>query len=101
MDLVGGRFAGGVAPQALFARLQELLGPAVVEVLVDAFLAAQLSNALLAAQAFEYDAELLLGPIAAKTVLMSKGIHSSCVFPAKRVAYAARRLRRILSVVQR
>jgi hypothetical protein len=47
LDLVAGRFARSVARQPLFARLQEVLGPAVVEILVDAFLAAQFGDAVL------------------------------------------------------
>src|SRR5262249_41252276 len=39
--------------------LQELLRPTVVQVLIDPFLAAQLSNAVLATQAFQHDADLL------------------------------------------
>src|SRR5262249_61477903 len=49
------RFAG----EPFLARLQELLRPTVVQVLIDPFLAAQLSNAVLATQAFQHDADLL------------------------------------------
>src|SRR5262249_7690360 len=42
-----------------YAQLQELLRPTVVQVLIDPFLAAQLSNAVLATQAFQHDADLL------------------------------------------
>src|SRR5438046_5489937 len=45
--------------EPFLARLQELLRPTVVEVLIDPFLAAQLSNAVLAAQAFQHNADLL------------------------------------------
>jgi hypothetical protein len=61
LDLVGRRLANGVAGQPLLAGLEELLGPSVVEVLGDPFLAAQLGDAVLAAQAFQDDADLLLG----------------------------------------
>ena len=43
----------------LLAGFEELLGPAIVEVLGDAFLAAQLGDAVLAAQPFEHDAVIL------------------------------------------
>jgi hypothetical protein len=49
----------GRAGEPFLARLQELLRPTVVEVLIDPFLAAQLSNAVLAARAFQHDADLL------------------------------------------
>jgi hypothetical protein len=39
-----------VASEPFLARLQELLRPTIVEVLIDSFLAAQPSNAVLAAQ---------------------------------------------------
>jgi len=61
LDLIGGGLAGSVAGDALLAGLEELLRPAIVEVLGDALLAAQLGDAVLAAQAFEHDADLLLG----------------------------------------
>ena len=51
--------AGDVAGQPLLADLEELLGPAIVEVLGDAFLAAEFGDAVLAAQAIEDDADLL------------------------------------------
>ena len=59
-DLVAGRFTRGIAGQPLLARLQEVLGPAIVEVLVDPFLAAQLGHAVLAAQARDHDPDLVL-----------------------------------------
>src|SRR5262245_24180612 len=49
LDLVRGRLTRRVAGEPFLARLQELLRPTVVEVLIDPFLAAQLSNAVLAA----------------------------------------------------
>ena len=51
--------AGKVAYQTLLARFQKLLGPSVVEVLSDAFLAAQLGNGLFTAQTFQHNADLL------------------------------------------
>ena len=59
LDLVRGRLTRRVAGEPFLARLQELLRPTVVQVLIDPFLAAQLSNAVLAAQAFQHDADLL------------------------------------------
>src|SRR5271154_1512737 len=59
-DLVAGRFTRGIAGQPLLARLQEVLRPAIVKVLVDPFLAAQLGNAVLAAQARDHDPDLVL-----------------------------------------
>src|SRR3990170_2740206 len=61
LDLIGGRLTGGIAGEALLTGLEELLGPSVIEVLGDAFLAAELGDAVLAAQALEDDADLLLG----------------------------------------
>src|SRR5262249_22580632 len=52
LDLVRGRLTRRVAGEPFLARLQELLRPTVVQVLIDPSLAAQLSNAVLAAQAF-------------------------------------------------
>src|SRR5262249_59634401 len=59
LALVGGGLTRRVAGEPFLARLQELLRPTVVQVLIDPFLAAQLSNAVLAAQAFQHDADLL------------------------------------------
>jgi hypothetical protein len=52
LDLVRSRLARRIAGEPLLAGLEELLGPAVVEILGDAFLAAQLGDAVLAAQPF-------------------------------------------------
>ena len=49
-DLIRGRRPCGVAGQALLAGLQKFLRPAVIEVLDDPFAAAQLGNAVFAAQ---------------------------------------------------
>src|SRR5262245_45009842 len=54
LDLVRGGLTRRVAGEPFLARLQELLRPTVVQVLIDPFLAAQLSNAVLAAQAFQH-----------------------------------------------
>src|SRR6516164_9369646 len=59
LDLVRGGLTRRVAGEPFLARLQELLRPTVVQVLIDPFLAAHLSNAVLAAQAFQHDADLL------------------------------------------
>src|SRR5262245_62423756 len=53
LDLVRGGLTRRVAGEPFLARLQELLRPTVVQVLIDPFLAAQLSNAVLAAQALD------------------------------------------------
>src|SRR5713226_257490 len=60
LDLVRGRRPRGVAGQALLTGLQKLLRPAVIEVLDDPFPAAQLGDAVLAAQAGQDNADLLL-----------------------------------------
>jgi len=49
-DLIVSGFAHRVAGQSLLARLQKLLGPPIVEILVDPFLAAELRDAVLAPQ---------------------------------------------------
>jgi hypothetical protein len=61
LHLAGGRGTGGVAGQAALARFHELLRPGVIQALGNAFLAAQLGNAVLAAQAIQHDADLVLG----------------------------------------
>src|SRR3954454_18072447 len=60
LDLVRGGGPGGVAGQAPLADLQELLGPAVVHGGGDALAPAQLGDAVLAPQALQHDADLLL-----------------------------------------
>jgi len=55
------RLANPVASEPLRAGLQKLLGPAVVPVLVDAFLATRLGDAVVAAQSDKHDPELVLG----------------------------------------
>jgi hypothetical protein len=60
LDLIGRRLTSGVAGKPLLASLKELLGPAVIKILGDALLAAELGDAVLTAQAFEHDADLLL-----------------------------------------
>jgi hypothetical protein len=49
------------AGQPLLAGFEELLRPAVIEVLDDPFPAAELSDALLAAQTLQHNADLVLG----------------------------------------
>jgi len=61
LDLVTGGSAGGVARQAALACLHKLLRPGVIQALRDAFLAAQLGNAVVAAQTFQHDPDLVLG----------------------------------------
>src|SRR3954454_1861516 len=59
--LVRSRRAGRVAGQSLLAGLQELLGPAVVHRAGDTLAPTQLGDTVLTAQAFQHDADLLLG----------------------------------------
>ncbi|AWV14975.1 hypothetical protein A3862_05180 [Methylobacterium sp. XJLW] len=61
LDLVGGRGPSRVTGQPLLASFQELLGPSVVHRTGDALAPAQLGNAVLTAQAFQHDADRLLG----------------------------------------
>ena len=63
LDLVAGRRTRGVAGEPPLAGFQELLRPAVVQALGDAFAAAQLGDAVLAAQAIQHDADLLFGRV--------------------------------------
>ena len=53
LDLVRGGGPGCIASQALLSSLQEVLRPAIVQVLRDPLAATQLGNAVLAAQAFQ------------------------------------------------
>jgi hypothetical protein len=62
LDLIAGRLSGGVAGEPLVAGFEELVGPAVVEVRGDAFLAAELGDAVPAARAFQHDADHPVGP---------------------------------------
>jgi len=59
LDLVAGRFTGSVACQPLLAGLQEVLRPAVIEILVDALLATQLGDAVFATQPRNHNPDLL------------------------------------------
>ena len=61
LDFIGGRLACGVTGEPLLAGFEKLFRPSVVEVLGDAFFPAELGDAVLATQAFEDDADLLLG----------------------------------------
>lgn len=63
LDLIEGRLAGGVTGKPLLAGLKGLLGPSVIEVLGDTFIAAELSDAVLATRAFEDDSDRLLGRV--------------------------------------
>src|SRR5437868_15442410 len=59
LDLVRGRLTRRVAGEPFLARLQELLRPTVVQVLDDPLAAAELGDTVLAAQAFQYNADLV------------------------------------------
>src|SRR6516165_10111625 len=59
LHLAGRRGAGRVARQPALAGLEELLGPAVIHRGGDALPATKLRDVLLAAQAFQHDADLL------------------------------------------
>src|SRR5215831_3312021 len=85
LDLVRGRLTRRVAGEPFLARLQELLRPTVVKVLIDPFLAAQLSNAVLPTQAFQHDADLLFSGM--MPACASANI-PDCLFSALRYALA-------------
>src|SRR5918993_3001886 len=59
LDLIGRCGTRRVAREPLLAGLEELLGPAVIHRRGDPFAAAELGDALLAAQALQHDADLL------------------------------------------
>src|SRR3546814_439186 len=59
LNLAGGCGAGGVAGQTALTRFHELFRPGVIKALGDAFLAAQLGDAVLAAQPIENEADLV------------------------------------------
>jgi hypothetical protein len=59
---------GRVPRQALLARIEKLLGPTVIEILIDALATAELCNAVLAAQTIQHDADLLFS-----RVLLARG----------------------------
>src|SRR6202049_3518362 len=85
LDLVRGRLSRRVAGEPFLARLQELLRPTVVEVLISPFFAAQFSNAVLAAQAFQHNADLLLSRM---MPACSSANIPDCLFSAVRHALA-------------
>src|SRR5262245_36968679 len=85
LDLVRGRLTRRVAGEPFLARLQELLRPTVVQVLIDPFLAAELSNAVLATQAFQHDTDLLFSGM--MPACGSANI-PECLFSALRYALA-------------
>src|SRR5262249_59397580 len=58
LDLVRGPLTRRVAGEPFLARLQELLRPTVVQGLIDPFLTAQLSNAVLPTRAFQHATDL-------------------------------------------
>ena len=61
LNVLGVRLSCGITGQTLLASLQKLLRPTVVQILVNTFFAAQLRNAVLASQTFQYDPDLLFG----------------------------------------
>jgi hypothetical protein len=61
LHLVRGRLAGGVAGQPPLAGVEEVLRPAIADRGGDALAPTQLGDAVLAAQALQHDADLLLG----------------------------------------
>src|SRR5262249_31091551 len=85
LALVRGRLTRRVAGEPFLARLQKLLRPTVIQVLIDPFLAAQLSNAVLATQAFQHDADLLFSGM--MPACGSANI-PDCLFSALRYALA-------------
>ena len=60
LHLDRGRLSGNIARQALLAGFEKNRGPAVTEMLIDPFLAAQLSDAVLTTQASQDDPDFLL-----------------------------------------
>merc|ERR1712224_1051114 len=60
LNLAGARLAHSVAFKAFLASFQKLTAPAVVQVLMDAFLAAELSDTLLTSNAGQNNADLFL-----------------------------------------
>ena len=60
LHLASGRGTGSVACQAPLARLHELLRPGIIQALGDAFLAAQLGDAVFAAKALQHDSDFVL-----------------------------------------
>jgi len=59
LDLRRGRLAGSIPCKALLACFEEFLRPGVIQALADTLTAAESSNALFAAQACQYDPDLL------------------------------------------
>src|SRR5262249_14697240 len=58
-ESVGGRGRGCIASQSLLPGLEKVFRPAIIEVLDDPLAAAELGDAVLAAQAFQYNADLV------------------------------------------
>src|SRR5215475_10664484 len=85
LDLVRGGLTRRVAGEPFLARLQELLRPTVVQVLIDPFLVAELSNAVLATQAFQHDTDFLFSGM--MRACGSANI-PDCLFSALRYALA-------------
>src|SRR5260370_20822001 len=59
LDLVRGRGPDRIASQSLLPRLEKVFRPAIIKVLDDPLAAAELGDTVLAAQAFQYNADLV------------------------------------------
>src|SRR5690606_41241160 len=59
LNLVRGGSTSRITRQSALAGLHELLGPCVIEALRDPFLAAQLGDAVFAAQTVQHDSDLV------------------------------------------
>src|ERR1700730_11453039 len=59
LALVRRRAPGRIASQSLLPRLEKVFRPAVIKVLDDPLAAAELGDTVLAAQAFQYNADLI------------------------------------------
>jgi hypothetical protein len=79
LDLTGRRSTGRVAGQPPLARFQEFLRPGVVEALGDPFLAAQLGNAVFAAQAFQHDPDLVSSDEKCRRVARRMSLTTCCI----------------------
>jgi len=59
LDLVRGRGPDRIASQSLLPRLEKVFRPAIIKVLDDPLAAAELGDTVLAAQPFQYNADLV------------------------------------------
>lgn len=78
LHLAGGRGTASVAHQAALARFHEFLRPGVVKALGDFFLAAQLGDAVVTAQTFQHDPDLVLGREMTTGLTPDVSNHSLC-----------------------